>query len=86
MRHAQPKVEERAELVTPSVGDTIFVSNRSDGNGKLERCRGSVETVSRVYLDGTVCVGYGDVYAVERSSTGNAKWQTVWPRKQQKED
>lgn len=70
-----------AEPMTLRVGDTVLVDHGSDGQGKLVRCKETVETVRLVYLDGTVCVGNGDVYTVEPSPRAGAKWRTKQPRK-----
>lgn len=72
--------------VSVGVGDKILVTHVSDGQGKLVRCRESVEEVTAVYLDGTVRVGNGDVYAVEPSPGGKAKLQTKWPKKDKYND
>lgn len=69
------------EVLTVSVGDKIIVNHVSDGQGKLVRCKDSIEEIRAVYLDGSVRVGAGDVYAVEPSPGGKAKLQTKWPVK-----
>lgn len=72
-------VEETPRVL--SVGDKIVVNHASDGQGKLVRSKETIEEVSAVYLDGSVRIGAGDVYDVEPCSSGKAKWQTKWPKK-----
>lgn len=69
------------EVLTVSVGDKIIVNHVSDGQGKLVRCKDSIEEIRAVYLDGSVRVGAGDVYMAEPSPGGKAKLQTKWPVK-----
>lgn len=69
------------ETITISVGDKIIVNHVSDGQGKLVRCKDSLDYIRAVYLDGSVRVGAGDVYMVEPSPGGKAKVQTKWPVK-----
>ena len=76
------KVEKKQDVkITPVVGDSVLVTFVSDGNGKSNRCKESVDTISAVYLDGSIRIGYNDVYEIEACSNGKAKFQTRFPKK-----
>ena len=69
------------DKVLPKVGDKVSVTIKSDGEGRLLHSKADVGIITKVYLDGDVCVGNGDVYPIEPSSDGKVKWQTSRPRK-----
>ena len=67
---------------TPKVGQTVLVTHVTDGNGQISRCKENVAYISAVYLDGTIRIGYGDVYEIEKNDGGKAIWKTKVPRRQ----
>lgn len=68
-------------MKTPIKGDTINITWVSDGEGREVQCKAQLDTITSVYIDGTVAVR-GDVFSVEPSKGGKAKWQTARHRKQ----
>lgn len=74
----------------PSVGDTIAILHSVKRNsagevlGVHRADSVAVDTISAVYLDGTVRTGLGDVWEVQAASgeskaTKGAKWATINP-------
>lgn len=89
-------IEIHEELATklarkfPSVGDSIAIlhcvkrNSAGDVLGVHRADSVAVDTISAVYLDGTVRTGLGDVWEVQAASgeskaTKGAKWATVNP-------
>lgn len=69
----------------PSVGDNVLVTYRSDGEGRITGYGGTeIGKITALYLDGTVRIGNGDVYSVQRVSHKDANWGTVSPRQKTK--
>lgn len=66
---------------TPAVGDKILVRHRTKVNKKgevaLEVCRGHVDVIRQVMLDGWVTTRSGDLWEVKRSAESNADWVSV---------
>lgn len=73
---------EVVESVLPKVGETVLIEHGSNGDGKNINVRSSVEKIARVYMDGSVGVGAGDVFTVKLSDK-KAKWKTYIPKKKE---
>lgn len=65
------------EIRTPAIGDTVMITYRTDGEGKIIAIQ-DTDTISRLYLDGTVSIG-NDLYTVAPHNQGGVKWKTVRP-------
>lgn len=68
------------EVRQPRVGDSVAITYVTDGNGKVVG-KNDTATISAIYLDGTVRIGNGDVYKIERAAGGKCIWRTVPPKK-----
>lgn len=66
----------------PKVGETVLIEHGSNGEGRNVNVRASVAKIARVYLDGTVGVGAGDVFHVKLSDK-KAKWKTYLPKQKE---
>ncbi len=72
-------MQQQTNANRPMIGDKVLVNWKTDGECHAVKCK-DVDYVSAVYLDGTVRIGNGDVYAIEASTDDKARWQTVKPR------
>lgn len=64
----------------PKVGESVLIEHGSDGEGRNIQVKAEVAKIARVYLDGTVGVGVGDVFHVKPSDK-KAKWKTFVPKR-----
>ena len=63
----------------PLIGSKVQVTWKTDGECRLVKCK-ETDYVKAIYLDGSVLLESGDMYAVKPAQDGKHTWQTVMPK------